>query len=223
MYVLNCREFWLNYFWLADERFFRPKDKALAKHCHKLYWAIAELLRGHEIVVQVPSGYSLIIEFGEYRESLHLVQDGKRKRNLLGWVDPHPYNTVFRFEEIVAITNMVGDCCHALPAHIVFLLLLGYWGASDQDRPRAVAIGREIARNLRKTKLFGREEVTFLRKHFDISERDFIECEWIKHEKWGWVADCPTSLRCPGSIDIPEGVTFNFALFSRFMDSVGCD
>ena len=46
------------------------------------------------------------------------------------------------------------------------------------------------------------------------------ECRWVEHPKWGWVAESPMSLRSPDSIDVPDGITFNFRLFKSFLDSL---
>ena len=46
------------------------------------------------------------------------------------------------------------------------------------------------------------------------------ECEWVVNPKWGHVAQSPMSLRSPDSIDIPDGVKFNFKLFAQFLEAV---
>jgi hypothetical protein len=136
---------------------------------------------------------------------------------LLGWVDPHSYNHVFRFDEISQISSLRG--C-PLPPHVVFLLLLGYWGITDADGSRYKSIGQAISRSLRELDLFDRIEIAHICARFEKAHKRPTECAWVEHPKWGFVADSASSLRCPDSIDVPDDVTFNFRLFTQFMNAV---
>lgn len=214
--VLNCREFWLKYFWLTDDKFFQPQEPSHRKNYSKLFTALRASLRGRTLNIPLSVGFTWVLKFGD-RETLHLTQDGKRKQNLLGWVDPHSYNHAFRFEEISKI-SILPEC--PLPSHVVFLLLLGYWGITDADVSRYKSIGQAIARNLRELDLFDRTEIAHTCSNFENAHKRPTECAWVEHPKWGFVADSPMSLRCPDSIDIPDGVTFNFRLFTQFMNAV---
>ncbi len=218
--VLSCREFWIRYFGLSDERVFKSTDKFLRQHQHRLYWALGELLQGRAIRIPVVNDFNLVIEFGSRRESLYLVVNGKRKRSLLGWVDPHAYNKLFRLDEIVAIADLAES--DELTVQDVFLLLLGYWGISEQDKPNIKSIRQELTRQLRATKLFSRDEIGFVVARFLKNLDRETECEWIEHPKWGWVTNSPMSLRTPDDADIPDGVSFDFRLFKRFTDSLEC-
>lgn len=212
--VFECREFWIIHLGLADERLFRSKRK----HETQLYWALADLLAGRSIQFSVVDGYKLLLSFEAGRQSLFLTVDGKRKRHLLGWIDPCPYNKLFRFEELEAIARIGAD--DSLHAHTRFLLLSGFWGLSKQDLSNVKAIRKLLTRHIKATGLFSKAEVEFIvEQPLQRLDRE-TGCHWIQHPKFGWVAESAMSLRVPNSIDVSENVKFNFSLFKSFTDSL---
>ena len=214
--VLNCREFWLQYIGLADDRSFQPKAKLDRSRFMQRSDAFRALLSGRSLELAFPVGYSLTIQFG-HQETLVLKQHGKPKLHLLGWVDPHSYNHVFRFDELCAIAESAEG---VVAPHEVFLLLLRYWGITNQDVPRVKKIVKLIAKNMRALKLFDRAEIESVCIRFESAHNRITECEWVVHPKWAHVAQSPMSLRSPDSIDIPDGVKFNFKLFTQFIKAV---
>lgn len=211
--VLNTREFWLDYFNLSDERIFCKSNKLQQQACI----AFRELLSKRELILPVNHEHSLVFQFDRFRDSIFLASAGKRKRLLLGWIDPLPYNKLFRYSEIKAITSSSES---ELAPQLVFLMLLAFWGISEEDKPHAAAINKEVAQRLRQTKLFSREETSFISQWVLKNLERPADCEWIEHKRWGWIAQCPSSLRVLDKSDLPDGITFDIKRFNRFLDSV---
>lgn len=125
-----------------------------------------------------------------------------------------------QFDEIVKITAAVID--DRIPRMFTFLLLMGYWGRSHQEKSQATEILRTIKRTISETSLFDKQEVAAIAAQFDISDTSEFDHDWIDHPKWKCVGEGSMtlrSLRCERS----DYAAFNFAAFKRFMDSLKSD
>lgn len=218
--VMSCREFWLKYFWLTDEKIFQPSRKKQAQGLQRLFRALDELLLDREIQLSVTTGFDLTLSFRSTASVLLLRQGIRGKQYLLGAIEPHECSCVFTFDEIIRITRSVID--DQIPRMFTFLLLMGFWGRSHQEKKQATEIVRIVKVTIAETSLFDKQEVSAIAAQFDITNTSDFEHEWIDHPKWGRVGEGPMTLRSLQSerSDYPK---FNFPVFNRFIDSLKID
>lgn len=93
--VMSCREFWLKYFWLTDEKLFRPAGTKQAQGFRRLFHALDELLLDKEIQLRVPTGFNLTLSFRSTAWILSLQQGTRGKHHPLGAIEPHHCSCVF--------------------------------------------------------------------------------------------------------------------------------
>jgi hypothetical protein len=198
-YLLNdvsslfaCPEFWVHYYGLVDEDAWNPRDRRRGRLKSALFDALAVLLSGHAIELALPHKYSLRISFGSPDDQLWL-QSKNFKPQLLGWLGPSACANVFRIEEFLALVHAVTGASHGQRACDIYLLLLPFVGF-DREATLAKAM-KSMPGQLVSTGAFSRAEARQFALEALQLPVELMELSWTPHERFGWVANGPYSLR----------------------------
>jgi hypothetical protein len=214
--VLSCREFWLLYYELAIDWNSAQGRKAwgINPRTERTLLALRELLRGREIPIPLPGGYTLAVALQTgASHRLYLVRS--RQRQLLGWVDAHFHPDVFRADEFRRIVSAAGSVPDGrLPPAAMYLLLFQYVGISAADDLRTLA--REFKQAFHDIGVFSAREVNRFAAWLSVPGTRFTELVWVADSRHGWVVEGGYSLR---SLE-PE-YDFDFGAFLRFIRDYG--
>jgi len=210
--VLSCREFWLLYYELAIDWDSGQGHRAwrITPRTEHTLFAMRELLRGREIRLPLPRGYTLAVALltgASHR--LYLLRG--RRRQLLGWEDAHEHPDVFRWPEFRRIVSAACSTRNAaLPQAAIYLLLFQYVGISAEDDLRSMV--QDFKREFLTLGLFSGREVNLFAAWLSAPGTRFSELTWVRNPRRGWVAEGGYSLR-----SLEPGYKFDFGAFRRFI------